>query len=228
MRKIGLLITFVYLTFGVVPSWSSIIDFTFSYDVTLNSWYKYGETELVETVESHNQLASTRRTDSPYNGGSELLYREDLSYYQLAAIFNGRSEALNWTSNEIAGILSVGTSSEYPEGSLVPFQVYYELGHNEAMLPLSAISAGLEFWKDNYSQEVYSISGKAVVTDLVYFTAGQEYEFYAWYSAGSRTEPITENFLGGILFNFEPIPEPASVFLLLVGSLVLMKQVRNH
>ncbi len=84
----------------------------------------------------------------------------------------------------------------------------------------------LGLWKDGYLNEVYSVTGKTAVTDTIYLTAGQEYDFYAWYSAGSRTEPITRNFLGGILFNFEPVPEPASMSLLFLGSAILLRQSR--
>lgn len=198
------------------------VDWTFSYDVYLYSSYLKDGTDYVKMEQAHNEDVSTFYSSgyTPYNGGSDFRYREDIEKFQLAAVYLNRTGISNWTTNDLIGTLSVGTSATFPAGSLVPFEVDYWCGtESSTVFPL--VSAGISFWNSDFTQELYCNDSQVSVIDLVYLTAGQDYGFYAWYTAGGAAQRFSGQFAGGIQYNFEVVPEPATAALLMLGIAAL-------
>ena len=207
-----------------VPLWASV-EFDFSYDVYLYSSYRQDGTDFVKMEQAHNEDVSTyyRNALTPYNGGSDFQYREDIEKYQLAALYFDQTGISNWTTNDVVGTLSVGTSVDFPEGSWVPFEVFYWCGtENSTVFP--STTSGVSFWNDNFTHEIYSVSGETETTDTIYLAAGQDYGFYAWYSVGSQGQRFSGQFLGGIQYDFQSVPEPATVAFLFAGACALFKR----
>ena len=212
-----------------VPLWASV-EFDFSYDVYLYSSYRQDGTDFVKMEQAHNEDVDTylNSAGTPYNGGSVFQYGEDVEKYQLAALYWDRTGISNWTTNDMVGTLSVGTSVDFPVGSLVPFEVFYEYVEHDNNTVFPNTTSGISFWNDNFTHEIYSVSGETETTDTIYLTAGQDYGFYAWYSAGSQVQRFSGFFLGGIQYDFQSVPEPATVAFLFAGACALLKRKKAN
>jgi len=227
MSRVRIIFILMFFLSCLTELWSVPVSIDFNYDVSLRNYYIIDGTVYTLFDDAVNADAEAFKIDynenkPVYNGGSVFRYVDNTRGYGLAGLFIGYfswpSTTENWSTNDIQGKLSIGTNSIYPQGSSVPVEVYYE--GIEDFGPHN-LYKGLVIFTGSVSNNVYWMTDNGKSTTTVNLIAGNEYDIIAYTNAGTSSSPFIDGLDSEMYFNFNAVPEPATILMLSLGIPIL-------